>query len=261
MLGLPFLRLKLANVKSVEVVEFNALLDQFGWGLYRYSFSLRAWGFILGGNRGVMVHMNKGRKFLIASYMPEKLAAATEAARIASTFSPDDMKGSVTAVREIFPSQNAIRSDPDSTHTQSGRRGGWFKKLIRVAMGILMILFMSMVLYEPHSIKYTITSEGLTIHAFFYSATIKSADIDIAHIKVVDIGTDPHWRTTEKTNAVKGKRYSAGWFRVAGGEKVRMYRTTSQSLVLLPPRGQNEPVLLEARPPEMFIQKVRQAWR
>jgi len=92
-LGLLFLRLKLANVKSVEVVKFNALADQFGWGLYRYSFSLRAWGFILGGNRGVMVHMKKGRKFLISSSTPEQLAAATEAARNAATLSPDDVKG------------------------------------------------------------------------------------------------------------------------------------------------------------------------
>jgi len=83
-LGLTILRLKLANVHSVELMNFNALADGFGWGLYRYSFSLRAWGFILGGKRGVMIQMKSGRKFLISSNTPEKIAATTEAARIAA---------------------------------------------------------------------------------------------------------------------------------------------------------------------------------
>jgi hypothetical protein len=86
-LGLTFLRLRLANVQSVEVMYFNALADFLGWGLYRYSFSLRAWGFVLGGKRGVMIHMRSGRKFFISSNTPEKLAAATEAARIAAAHS------------------------------------------------------------------------------------------------------------------------------------------------------------------------------
>ena len=84
-LGLTFLRLKLTNLQSVEVMYFNALADFLGWGLYRYSFSLRAWGFILGGKRGVMIHMKSGRKIFISSNTPDKLAAATEAARIAAT--------------------------------------------------------------------------------------------------------------------------------------------------------------------------------
>ncbi len=83
-LGLTFLRLKLANVQSVEVMRFNALADFLGWGFYRYSFSLCAWGFVLGGDRGVMINMKSGRRFFISSNTPEKLAAATEAARIAA---------------------------------------------------------------------------------------------------------------------------------------------------------------------------------
>jgi hypothetical protein len=86
-LGLTFLRLKLINVNSVKVMWFNALADFFGWGLYRYSPSLRAWGFVLGGRQGVMIQMKNGRKFFISSSSAEKLAAATEAARIAASHS------------------------------------------------------------------------------------------------------------------------------------------------------------------------------
>ena len=261
-LGLLLLRLKLANVKSVEVVKFNALADQFGWGLYRYSFSLRAWGFILGGNRGVMVHMKRGRKFLISSSTPEQLAASTEAARIAATLNPDDVKGFVAAVQGILPSQNAIRSDSDSARTQSSRGGGLLQGLILAAVGILVILpLVAIFLYSPGPPKYTITSEGLTIHDRFYPVTVKATEVDVEHARVVDIRADPHWRLTARTEGIGFLHYKAGWFRVAGGEKVRMYRTTSPRLVLLPPRGQRAPLLMEAKQPEAFIQEVRQAWR
>jgi hypothetical protein len=258
--GLPLLRLKLANVAKVEVVTFSAPLDFFGWGFYRYSPRLHAWGLYVWAGGGVIVQTKKGRRFLIGSRSPEKLAAATEAARIAATLSPDDVKGFDAAVQGIIPNQSAIGRDPDSTRAQSSRTGRLLRGLYQAVIGIVVILIIALALYDPESVKYTITSEGLTIHDLFYEATIKSTDIDIEHIKVVDIGVDPHWHPTEKTNATRSKRYSAGWFRVAGGEKVRMYRTTSQRLILLPPKGQNAPVLLEVKQPEAFIQEVRQAW-
>jgi hypothetical protein len=259
--GLPLLRLKLANVAKVEVVTFSGPLDFGGWGFYRYTFRLHAWGLYVWGGGGVIVQTKKGRRFLIGSKSPEKLAAATEAARIAAMFSPDDVKGFDAAVEGIIPSQNAIRMDPDSIRAQSSRIGRLCRGLYQVVIAVVVILIIAAMLFEPGSIKYTITSEGLTIHDLFYEATIKSADIDIEHIKVVDIEVDPHWHPTEKIKGSSSKHYKAGWFRVAGGDKIRLYRTTSQRLVLLPPKGQNAPVLLEVKQPEAFIQEVRQAWQ
>jgi hypothetical protein len=90
--GWPLLRLKLVNIKAVEVLPFDPLSDTGGWGMYRYSPSRRAWCFALGGGRGVMIHTKKGRRFLLSSNTPAKLAAATEAARIAATQSLRDAK-------------------------------------------------------------------------------------------------------------------------------------------------------------------------
>jgi hypothetical protein len=248
--GLPFLRLKLANVQSVEVMSFSVLADFLGWGLYRYSLSLRAWGFVLGGKRGVMIHMKSGRKFFIGSNTPEKLAAATEAARIAAKASPTGV------------SQNVIRSDSDSALIQASRKGGLLHGLILAIIVTLLILPLAAIFfYSPGPPKCTITSEGLTIHDRFYPVTVKVADVDIEHIKVVDIRTDSRWRLTARTNGIGARYYKAGWFRVAGGEQVRMYRTTSQRLVLLPPKSQSAPILMEVKQPEAFIQELRQAWR
>jgi hypothetical protein len=249
--GLPFLRLKLANVQSVEVMSFiNALAAFLMWGLYRYSLSLRAWGFVLGGNRGVMIHMKSGRKFLIGSSTPEKLAAAIEAARLAAKVSPTGVN------------KNVIRSDSDSARIQASRDGGLLHGLILAIIVTLLILPLAAIFfYSPGPPKYAITSQGLTIHDRFYPITVKAADVDIEHIKVVDIGTDSRWRLTARTEGIGFRYYKAGWFRVAGGEKVRMYRTTSPRLVLLPPKGKSAPVLLEVRQPEAFIQELQQAWR
>jgi hypothetical protein len=129
-------------------------------------------------------------------------------------------------------------------------------------IGILVILLVAgALLYSPGPPKYTLTSEGLTIHDRFYPVTVRAADVDVEHIQVVDIGVDPHWRPTMRTNGFANARYRSGWFRVAGGEKVRMYRTDSRRLVLLPPKGEAAPVLIEVKQPEAFIQEVRQAWR
>jgi hypothetical protein len=261
-LGLPLLRLKLANVAKVEVVWFSALGDFGGWGFYRYSFSQRAWGLFLSGGTGVIVQTKNGRRFLIGSNSPEKLAAATEAARIADTFSPDDVKGFVAAVQGTIPSRNAIRSDSNSTFTRSRRSGGLLQKLVGVVIGILIILPLAAIfLYSPGPPKYAITSEGLTILDRFYPVAVKAADVDVEHVKVVNIRSDPHWRLTARTDGIGLRLYKAGWFRVAGGEKVRMYRTISPRLVLLPPKGQNAPVLMEVKQPESFILELRQAWR
>ncbi len=260
--GLPFLRLKLANAQSVKVMSFNALADFLGWGLYRYSLSLRAWGFVLGGRRGAMIHMKSGRKFFIGSNTPEKLAAATEAARIAAELSTGAVKRYDDPTQGIIPSQNAGRNDSDSAGDQAGHDGGLLHGLILAIMVALLILPLAAIFfYSPGPPKYIMNSEGLTIHDRFYPVTVKAADVDIEHMKVVDIRTNPHWRPTARTNGIGARYYKAGWFRVAGGEKVRMYRTTSQRLVLLPPKGPSMPVLMEARQPEAFIQKLRQAWR
>jgi hypothetical protein len=197
-----------------------------------------------------MIHMKSGRKFLIGSSTPEKLAAATEAARLAAKVSPAGV------------SHNVIRSDSGSACIQASRGGGLLHGLIlAIIVTVLIFPLAAIFFYSPGPPKYTITSEGLTIHDMFYPATAKAADVDIEHIKVVDIGTDPHWRLIARTDGIGARYYKAGWFRVAGGEKVRMYRTTSQRLVLLPSKDHSAPVLIEVKQPEAFIQELRQSWR
>ena len=79
-IGIPLLRVRLADLQSVEVADFNPLGDFGGWGL-RYSFSKRMWGFFLAGSRGVVITTRRGKRVLIGSNAPETLAAVCESAR------------------------------------------------------------------------------------------------------------------------------------------------------------------------------------
>lgn len=69
------LRVGRADVQSVRVENFNPLADFGGWGI-RYARG--TWGYIFRGHRGVRVETRKGKRYLISSDEPEKLAAALQ---------------------------------------------------------------------------------------------------------------------------------------------------------------------------------------
>lgn len=81
----PFPRktIALAEVAQWEVVAYRPLLHYGGWG-WRWSPS-RGWAYTMRGNRGVMIHPQGRKPFLIGSRRPEELAAAIQTAKQART--------------------------------------------------------------------------------------------------------------------------------------------------------------------------------
>jgi hypothetical protein len=167
-------------------------------------------------------------------------------------FSPDDVHGFIGA----FESSGITPALYSAPHVRSR---GW----IQFAIGVMAILILAvpLFLYSPGPAKYTIAPQELTIHDRFFPGTVKAAEVNIEGIRVVDVGKDPHWRLTQRSNGIGLLHYHAGWFRVAGGEKVRMYRADNKRLVLLPPQNGGTPVLLDVKQPKAFILELRQAWR
>jgi len=84
--------------------------------------------------------------------------------------------------------------------------------------------------------------------------------VDVSGIRIVDLAADPQWRPTLRTNGFSNSHYHSGWYRVASGQKVRLYRTTGEKLVLLPPKGTGVPVLYQPAAPERFLAEVRRQW-
>ena len=100
--------------------------------------------------------------------------------------------------------------------------------------------------YSPGPPAYTLTPEALTIHDRFYPVTLQ------ALIRERQPGPhgrscgDPDWRPTARTNGFANSHYQSGWFSVANGQKVRLYRAGGSRLVLLPPKGNGAAVLYQA---------------
>jgi len=179
--------------------------------------------------------------------------------------SPDDVDGFVNTIRDaaaMVPGRVHPPGERDLRLIRTERRRALIWILVASAIGVLVIgLGAAALLYSPGPPGYTISSDTLTIHDRFYPVTVKAAEINIEGIRILDISSDPYWRPTSRTNGFANSHYRSGWFRVAGGEKVRMYRAEDRRLVLLPPKKQGTAVLIEARQPEAFIRELRAAWQ
>lgn len=171
-------------------------------------------------------------------------------------FSPDDVDGFLAAIRATAPVPVTPAEQLESRNTGISA-ATW----IGVAVGSVSLLVAAFAfMYSPGPPRYTLTADALTIHDRFYPVTLRAADVDVARMKLVDVAVDREWRPTMRTNGFANAHYRSGWFRVASGRKVRMYRADGTRLVLLPPKGDGAAVLLEAKDPEKFLDELRRQW-
>jgi len=171
-------------------------------------------------------------------------------------FSPDDANGFLAAVRSEVP----LLERP-ATPTAIGpvsRTGMW----IGLGVGaVTLALVAAALMYSPGPPKYTLGDDTLAIHDRFYAFTLRAADADVNGIRVVDVRWDPEWHITARTNGFSNAHYHSGWYKVASGAKVRMYRADATQLVLIPPKAAGPPVLLEVEDPDAFAAELRRRWR
>lgn len=171
-------------------------------------------------------------------------------------FSPDDPDAFLATLRTYAP----ISNSSTAVSLKPARSFGAITKiavavaLVGMGMGILAFN------YSPGVPSYTLTPETLTIHDRLYPVTLQASAIDIANIRVIDLAADPDWRPTIRTNGFANSHYESGWFRVASGQKVRLYRAGGRRAVLLPPNTEGAAVLYQAEDPDQFANAVRAAW-
>jgi hypothetical protein len=171
-------------------------------------------------------------------------------------FSPDDVDGFLAAIRATVPVPETP-AGPLEFRTTGVSAGTWIGVAIgAVALAVVAFAFM----YSPGPPSYTLTADTLAIHDRFYPVTLRAADVDLARVRLVDIAMDREWRPTMRTNGFANAHYRSGWFRVANGQKVRMYRADGTRLVLLPPKGDGAAVLMEVKDPGQFLDALRRQW-
>lgn len=172
-------------------------------------------------------------------------------------FSPDDVEGFLAATRAIAPAASMAGVSQPGAIEPRGVGFAW----IGVAVGVVALAVAVFAFsYAPGPPRVTLTSGALAIHDRFFPVTLKAADVDAAHIRVIDITVDREWQPTRRTKGFSNSHYRSGWFQAANGQQVRLYSAGARRLVLLPPRGDGAAVLLEVRDPEKFVEEVQQAW-
>jgi Bacterial PH domain len=220
---------------------------------------IRLWGSGgLFGYYGLYRTAGLGKSTWYVTNRSKALVLITETKTI--VVSPNEQDGFLEAIRASVPAMDAPGAESmfQTLDSVTGtRRTGIAGALVGVAAVALAVAGM---LYSPGAPGYTLTPESLSIHDRFYPVSIDASTVDVSGIHVVDINVDRDWRPTMRTNGFSNPHYHAGWFRVAGGQKVRMYRANSTRLVLLPPKSDSAPVLYEVADPDNFVAEVRREW-
>ena len=174
--------------------------------------------------------------------------------------SPDEVPAFLAAIRGAVPVPETP-AGPYAGVTESRGSRVPIPVWIGAAIGIVVAAVVAAAfMYAPGPPNFTLTPNSLAIHDRFYPATVNAADVDVANVRIVNIRTDPSWRPKARTNGFSNAHYHSGWFRVAGGEKARMYWADGTTLVLLPPLREGVPVLLQVNDPERFVADVRREW-
>ncbi len=209
------------------------------------------------GHYGLFRTSKLGKCWLYLTNRQDFVVVTTESK--CALFSPDNADGFLSAIHTEAPAYKLADAGESIGPRYESRFsvGKWIGITVGVlAAGVVAFAF----LYSPGPPNCTLTADELTIYDRFYPVTLKAAEVDVTRIRVVDIRTDTDWRTASRTNGFSNAHYHSGWFRVANGQKVRMYRAEGTRLVLLLPKGNNSPVLLEVKDPERFVEELRRRW-
>ena len=174
--------------------------------------------------------------------------------------SPDDVTGFLAAVGPFAAAEPV--GDPVPPVPAAGFGAGrTIGAIVGVVIGVVALAFVLFAIqYSPGAPRYDLDAQSLAIRDLFYPVTVRAADVDVERVRVVDFAADADWRPTARTNGFANSHYRSGWFRVANGEKVRMYRADGTRLVLIPARGAGATILLEVQAPEQFAGELRRLW-
>lgn len=239
----------LENVREVRRINADDLRGR-----------IRLWGSGgLFGYYGLFRTTSLGRNTWYVTHRKNAVVVAAEAKT--TLYSPDDVDGFLAAIQACMPDRIPPAGGSFLVPPQSFTAGRLVGILIGsvAAIGATAAVFFG-VFYSPGPPSYTLSSGSLIIHDRFYPVTVTPDSVDVSNIRVVDLAKDAEWRPTLRTDGFANSHYRSGWFRVRNGKTVRLYGADGTRLVLLPPKSDGSPVLIEAKDPEGFMQEMQQEW-
>jgi Bacterial PH domain len=218
---------------------------------------IRLWGSGgLFGYYGVFSTPKLGRSTWYVTNRSNIVVLVTDAKTV--LLSPDDVSGFLDAVRAAAtPPSTAAGIEAGLSPAPRRASGKWIGLGIALAAAGLVTAAM---LYSPGAPGYTLTSDTLAIHDRFYPVTLPASAVDLSGVRIVDLHQNTGWLPVRRTDGFANPFYESGWFQVANGDKVRLYRAGGARVVLLPPRGAGPAVLYQAADPDAFVEQLRGEW-
>ncbi len=175
--------------------------------------------------------------------------------------SPEDVEGFLGAVRMVHPAAK-VSSAEDAAMFAPIEPGGSGNPVVWVAaaMAVVGVVVAAAMLYSPGPPAVDLTDSSVTVHDLFHSVTVNAAAVDVPQVRVVDLDEDSGWRPAWKLRGFSNPFYRSGLFRAANGREVQFFAGKSSRLVLLPPKSDGTPVLIEAPEPETLAAELRKDW-
>ncbi|HUP05054.1 MAG TPA: PH domain-containing protein [Bryobacteraceae bacterium] len=247
-------RITVRRVVGAAVVPLDGLIEARPAASDDLDGCIRLWG--NGGMFGYYGLFRTARLGACRWYVTDRskvVVAITD--RKTSLFSPDDPEAFLAAIG-ARPGSAA----PAAPRAENPRRTP-FGAMLGGLVGLAAIAVVAWAtLYSPGPPRYTVTRDSLAIHDRFYPVTLKADAVDVGAIRVVDLSREPEWRAVSKTNGFNNSHYQSGWFRLANGSKVEMYRAGGEQLLLVPGKANGVTVLLQVSDPEGLAGVLRSAW-
>jgi hypothetical protein len=175
-------------------------------------------------------------------------------------FSPDEPERFLDAIRATAPVPAVPGGSTQPQMPPTQERSAWVLPAIAMVVVLATAVVTFAFWYSPGPPSYTITAHALAIHDRFYPVAVDRSSIDLDHVRIVDLSTDAGWQPVTRTNGFANSHYRSGWFRVANGQTVRLYSAGGAQLVLLPPKGECNAILLQVAHPEDFLREIRGYW-
>jgi hypothetical protein len=104
---------------------------------------------------------------------------------------------------------------------------------------------------------FALTDNELRIRSALYGRSIPYDRLDAGTASIIDLGTQPEYRLTARTNGIGMPGYGAGWFQRRGGGKVLAFVTSTRQVVHVPTRDGYE-LYLSVREAERFLTSLQQ---
>ena len=126
-----------------------------------------------------------------------------------------------------------------------------------IGIGLIPVLLGSgMIALGLNQPKFEITDAGLCLHGDLYGRLIPKAELNLSQSRIVDLTREANLKPKRRMFGTGLPGYSAGWFRLSGGETALVYLTDRAHAVYVPTTA-GYAVLVSPKDPARFLAQLQ----